>query len=222
MKKSTFVLITVLLTGCATPVPTPETTITTTPESAEVTIDGQPMGPAPISFLFDFSTQQEYALVAKKEGYFTESKLVTPSSITGEQPTLNIKLYESPMWQATTVSPATNEWMRLIVNPNIGNEEIWQRMVDATTKRFPELEEFDYNSGYIKSVLKGKRFDSPRGEFRLRSRFIAAVADEDPLTYKIKLVSEWTDKGIQWYPYNRVFVEDSLLIRELIDRFGAQ
>ncbi|MDJ0958940.1 MAG: PEGA domain-containing protein [Arenicellales bacterium] len=222
MRIRLLVLVVVLLTGCATPVPTPETQITTTPEEASINIDGQDLGTSPVSFLLDFTTNDEYALVAKKEGYFTESKTITSASVTGDPPTLHIQLQASPMWQATTVSPATNEWMSLIVNPEIGDAEIWQRMVDATTKRFPELEEFDYNSGYIKSVLKGKRFDTPRGEFRLRSRFIAAVASEDPLTYKIKLISEWTDKGIQWYPYNRVFVEDSLLIKELIDRFGVR
>ena len=222
MRTSVFCLLAILLTACATPVPTPETQINTTPDGASIAIDGQEMGTAPVSFLFDFVATGEYALVAKKEGYFTETKTITPDLVTGEQPSIQIKLHASPMWQATTVSPATNEWMRLIVNPNIGTAEIWQRMVDATTKRFPELEEFDYNSGYIKSVVKGKRFNTPRGEFRLRSRFIAAVADEDPLTYKIKLVSEWTDKGIEWYPYNRVFIEDGQLINELIDRFGVQ
>ena len=222
MKTRFICLLAVLLAGCATPVPTPETRITTTPDEATITIDNQAHGVSPISYLFDFSGRDEYVIKAAKEGYFTETVVITPASISGEQPGLNIELQISPMWQSTTVSPATNEWMSLVVNPGIGAAEIWQRMVDATTKRFPELEEFDYNSGYIKSVLKGKRFDTPRGEFRLRSRFIAAVADEEPLTYKIKLISEWTDKGVEWYPYNRVFIEDSLLIKELIDRFAFQ
>jgi len=158
----------------------------------------------------------------KKTGYFTETTEVTSSDISGDSNEVFIKLIPSPMWQATFESPATNQWLRLIASPGVSEAEVWKQMVDATTKRFPDLEEFDYNSGYIKSAVKTKRYSTPRGEFRLRSRFVAALADQDPLTYKIKLISEWTDKGVEWYPYNRVFREDALLIDELVDRFGME
>jgi hypothetical protein len=221
MKKATLCFI-LLVTGCATQVPTPDTQIRTSPEKVALTLDGEPLGMSPVAYKFDFSTQPQYTLTAKKNGYFTETTEITPTSVAGEPSQILVELLASPMWQATFVSPATNKWLRLIVNPEADESDIWQRMVDATTKRFPELDEFDYNSGYIKSAIKTKRYATPRGEFRLRSRFIAALADENPLTYKIKLISEWTDKGVEWYPYNRVFLEDALLIDELVDRFSMK
>lgn len=221
MRQATLCLI-LLVTGCAAPMPAPETQIRTNPENVDITLDGVPLGNSPVTYTFDFSAKEQYILTAKKNGYFSETKEITPTVVTGDPSQILVELLASPMWQATFVSPATNEWLRLIVDPGVNESEIWQRMVDATTKRFPELEEFDYNSGYIKSAVKIKRYDTPRGEFRLRSRFIAALADENPLTYKIKLVSEWTDKGVEWYPYNRVFREDALLIDELVDRFSMK
>jgi hypothetical protein len=212
-------IIGIFLGACATP-PTPNMMISTEPAGAELYVNDVLVGTSPKKYQFNFEALPEYLVVAKKEGYFTETMEVDQLVLEAAQSNVTLRLAESPMWQATTTSRATNDWLMVIVNPEISRSEIWQRMIDAVTKRFPELEEFDVNSGYIKSVLKGRRFPTPRGEFRLRSRFVAAVANEDPLTYKITIISQWTDKGVAWHSYNRVFHEDSQLINELVDRFG--
>jgi hypothetical protein len=220
MNKLLAVLIFVTsMVGCAT-VPPPPMTITTDPPGAEVFVNDQLAGISPFVYEFNFEAVENQLVVARKEGYFTETLEVDATMVEAMQYNVILTMVESPMWHATTTSRATNDWLMVIVNPDISRREIWQRMIDAVTKRFPELEEFDVNSGYIKSVVKGRRFPTPRGEFRLRSRFVAAVANEDPLTYKIKVISEWTDKGVAWHKYDRVFHEDDQLINELVDRFG--
>ncbi len=99
---------------------------------------------------------------------------------------------------------------------------MWQRVVDAVTKRFPDLKEYDFTSGYLVTVPKIKSFTTSRGTFLLRSKFIATVMERDPLTYRLKLVSEWSDReAVKWHLYPRVFKEDAELVEELMSRFQA-
>ncbi len=214
--KSLLAIITILLASCASAPVKEDTVINTMPQGAAILINGTQIGISPKTYEFDFESTPEYTIFAKKEGHFSEKRLVTAKTSL-ETITLN----PSPIWKDTAESSATNEWLLLAVNSDITPEDIWQRMVDAVTKRFPNLEEFDYRSGYIKSGIKAKRYQTPRGEFRLRTQFVATVTKEQPLTYKIKLLSEWTDKGLQWHLYPRVFKEDSALIEEMIERFSV-
>ncbi len=217
LKRIPFLIgILVLLSGCATTTPI-ATMINTIPQGGAIYVDDSFIGTSPVSYEFDFHTQKEYKILAKKDGYFSER-----IDITSAKQIKPMNLAISPLWMDTAESPATNQWLLLVVNPNIEPLAVWQRMVDAVTKKFPDLEDFDYNSGYIKSSVKGKRYATKRGEFRLRTRFVATITEEDPLTYKIKILSEWTDKGLNWYPYPRVFKKDARLIEEMVDRFSAQ
>ena len=164
----------------------------------------------------------KYTIKAEKEGYFAEEKSIVNYDTVFKDGEFQLYLEKSPMWWATTKSPAGNQWMNLIINPDLSPAEMWQRIVDAVTKRFPDLKEYDFTSGYLVTTWKKKSFKTSRGTFLLRSRFIATVMEKNPLTYRMKLISEWSDKEeLQWRSYPRVFLEDAQLINELMERFQA-
>jgi len=164
----------------------------------------------------------KYVIKAEKDGYFAEEKQIVNYDSLFKSGRFRLVLEKSPMWWATSESPATNQWINLIINPEITPMEMWQRVVDAVTKRFPELKEYDYNSGYLVTEFMKKSFTTSRGTFLLRAKFIATVMETNPLTYRMKLVSEWSDQEeSKWHPYPRVFVEDAELIEELMERFQA-
>ena len=164
----------------------------------------------------------KYVIKAEKDGYFAEEKPIINYDALFKSGQFHLVLEKSPMWWATAPSSATNQWINLIINPEISPMEMWQRVVDAVTKRFPELKEYDFNSGYLVTEWKKKSFKTSRGTFLLRSKFIATVMETNPLTYRMKLVSEWSDKeALEWHPYPRVFIEDAQLIEELMERFQA-
>lgn len=164
----------------------------------------------------------KYVIKAEKDGYFAEEKSIVDYDYLFKSGRFRLVLEKSPMWWATSESPATNQWINLIINPEITPMEMWQRVVDAVTKRFPELKEYDYNSGYLVTKFKKKSFNTSRGTFLLRAKFIATVMETNPLTYRMKLVSEWSDQEeSRWHPYPRVFVEDGQLIEEVMERFRA-
>lgn len=167
-------------------------------------------------------TDPKYSVLAIKDGYFAEEQVMDNYNTILQSGKFVIKLKKSPLWWDTTLSDATNQWINLIVSPDITDKDMWQRVVDAVTKRYPDLKEYDFTSGYLVTMPKIKIYSTPRGSFILRSKFIATVMERDPLTYRLKLVSEWsTRERSEWHPYPRVFTEDAELVQELMSRFQA-
>ncbi len=168
------------------------------------------------------TSEPKYTIFASKDGYFAEKKSIYNFDDLLETGKFEVQLEKSPLWWATTTSNATNQWINLIVSSEISDVDMWQRVVDAVTKRFPELKEYDFTSGYLMSAPKEKMYKTSRGSFILRSKFIATVMERDPLTYRLKLISEWSNReGVRWNPYPRVFQEDAELVSELMSRFQA-
>lgn len=166
--------------------------------------------------------EPKYIVYASKEGYFSEKKPITDFDQISKTRKFEVRLEKSPLWWDTTTSNASNQWVNLIVNSDISDVDMWQRVVDAVTKRFPELKEYDFTSGYLVTVPKTKIYKTSRGPFLLQSKFIATVMERDPLTYRLKLISQWSNReGNKWSPYPRVFKEDAALVKELMSRFQA-
>lgn len=168
------------------------------------------------------NTTPQYTFHATKEGYFSEEKAIEDYRAVNDTGQFLIRMEKSPLWWDTTLSEATNEWVNLTVNSEISDVDMWQRIISTVTKRFPGLKEYDFTSGYLLTEDKMKRFETTRGVFYLRSKFIATVMSRAPLTYKLKIVSEWSNRETtEWNPYPRAFKEDAELVTELMNRFRA-
>lgn len=209
-----------IMSGCATPTPTTE--IRTNPAGATVTIDGlKAQQVTPFPYPFDFSNKSEYVLMASKEGFFEQEYLVkreTPSLSKGE---VTIALTPSPLWEATKSSPATNNWVQILVGSGLDAKQAWQIMIDAVVKRSSNVKELNYESGYLQTKYTVKKFDTKNGEFLLRCQLIATLVSSEPLIYRIKDVAEWSGNGVQWHPYNRIFTEHAEMITEIEDRLRS-
>lgn len=225
MNKNTVILLlsaaTLALSACA-PTTTMETSVRTAPAGAMVTINGQAIQtPTPFQHIFKFDANQEYELRVNKEGYFEEEYFVNktlPSLKNGE---VLVKLTKSPLWEATTPSPATNNWIQVLVGDEIDARMAWQIMIDAVIKRSSNIKELNYESGYLQTKYTVRKFDTKRGEFLLRCQLIANLVSTEPLIYRIKDVAEWSGNGVQWHPYNRIFKEHQDMITEIQDRLRS-
>lgn len=209
------------LSACA-PKTILETNVVTTPPGAIVTINEEEIiTPTPFKHVFDFNTNQEYELRVSKEGYFEEEFFVNktlPSLKDGE---VLIKLTRSPLWEATTFSQATNTWIQVLVGSEIDSKMAWQIMIDAVIKRSSNIKELNYESGYLQTKYTVRKFETKNGEFLLRCQLIATLVSTEPLIYRIKDVSEWSGNGVQWHPYNRIFIEHQEMITEIQDRLRS-
>lgn len=218
---SLLIIFAILLAGCG-PKMTMDTEIRTNPPGASVTINGlEKPYPTPFSHTFDFAAAQEYRLLINKEGFFEEEYLVNKTNPGLKDGEININLTPSPLWEATTFSPATNNWIQVLVGPDIDAKAAWQIMIDAVIKRSSNIKELNYESGYLQTKYTVKKFETKNGEFLLRCQLIATLVSSEPLIYRIKDVAEWSGNGVQWHPYNRIFTEHNDMITEIQDRLGS-
>ncbi len=208
------------LAGCATTPPPAKTTVLSFPANAMITIDQAAQGAAPVQYLFDFSKKPEYTITAHLEGHFDKQIKVNKRNPSIARKQIMIDLEASQAWAATAPSAATNQWLQIRVNPEFSSEHVWRRMVDSATARYLEIEQLNFESGYLRSIYVARKFPSPKGEFYVRTRFIAAIASQNPLMYKIKVTSEWAFPGGGWNPYNRIFKEDLAMVEDIRSRFG--
>lgn len=208
------------LAGCTTTPPTSKTTVQSSPANAIITIDKAAQGTAPVQYVFDFSKKPGYTITAQLEGHFDKRLKVNQRSSGIAKRQIIVNLEPSQAWAATAPSDATNQWLQIRVNPEFSSEHVWRRMVDSATSRYLELEQLNFESGYLRSVYVARKFPSPKGEFYVRTRFIAAIASQNPLMYKIKVTAEWAFPGSAWNPYNRIFKEDLTMIEDIRSRFG--
>ncbi|MBU1566231.1 MAG: hypothetical protein KJ630_11490 [Proteobacteria bacterium] len=159
--------------------------------------------------------------MVSKDGFFEQEYLVnreTPSLSKGE---VTIDLTPSPLWEATKTSPATNNWVQILVGSNLEAKNAWQIMIDAVVKRSSNVKELNYESGYLQTKHTVKKFDTINGEFLLRCQLIATLVSSEPLIYRVKDVAEWSGNGVQWHPYNRIFTEHAEMITEIQDRLQS-
>ena len=211
----------ILLTGCG-PKMTMDTEIRTNPPGASVSINGlEKPYQTPFSHTFDFNANQEYRLLINKEGFFEEEYFVDRTNPAVKNGEININLTPSPLWEATTFSPATNNWIQILVGPDIDAKAAWQIMIDAVIKRSSNIKELNYESGYLQTKYTVKKFETKNGEFLLRCQMIATLVSSEPLIYRMKDVAEWSGNGVQWHPYNRIFIEHHDMITEIQDRLGS-
>ncbi|KJR97159.1 MAG: hypothetical protein VR65_24705 [Desulfobulbaceae bacterium BRH_c16a] len=209
-----------LFSGCAKT--TLDTEIKTTPPGATVTIDGLKSSQVtPFKYPFDFTTSQEYKLLIAKEGFFEQEFLVNRNLPSLGKREISVKLTPSPLWEATTSSPATNTWVQIPVGADLDARNAWQIMIDAVIKRSSNVKELNYESGYLQTKYTVKKFETQNGEFLLRCQLIATLVSSEPLMYRIKDVAEWSGNGVQWHPYNRIFHEHAEMITEIQDRLRS-
>ncbi|MFH0785046.1 MAG: hypothetical protein V2B20_24245 [Pseudomonadota bacterium] len=213
--------LTLIISGCAAPTPT-STEIRTNPPGANVTIDGlKEPEVTPFPYQFDFSKKNDYTLRITKDGFFEQEYIVKKSNPSLDKGAVTIDLSPSPLWEATRTSPATNNWVQILVGSNLDTKQAWQIMIDAVVKRSSNVKELNYESGYLQTKYTVKKFDTKNGEFLLRCQLIATLLSSEPLIYRIKDVAEWSGNGVQWHPYNRIFAEHADMITEIEDRLKS-
>lgn len=209
-----------IISGCAA---SPQfTEIRTNPPGATVAVDGlKENQPTPVPYHFDFFKKNEYVLTLSREGFFEQEFRVNSSIPSLSKGEITIDLTPSPLWEATRSSPATNNWVQILVGSGLDAKAAWQIMIDAVIKRSSNVKELNYESGYLQTKHTVKKFDTPNGEFLLRCQLVATLVSSEPLIYRIKDVAEWSGNGVQWHPYNRIFAEHAEMITEIEDRLRS-
>lgn len=188
------------------------------PRGAWLQVDGTNIGRAPTRHVFDFSDKPAFSVSGYAPGYFRADTTVTRESLATSE--LRVVLVEDPSWRATTTTDATNAWLRVQVNPDLAPDRVWQKLVDAVTDRYAGVEQLDPLSGYLRSAPAVRRFRGPDGDFKIRTRFLSAIASKEPFVIKVKIECERSEREGDWQPHARPFKEDATLLEEIQSRVG--
>jgi hypothetical protein len=205
--------------GCSS---TRNITFSSEPSGALVQVDGRNVGTTPVQHALDFRSSPRIVVGAQLAGFYPEEVTLSKRSKEVKEGHLQLVLQEDAAWKATTTSEATNNWMRVQVDPSIAPADVWQKLIDSVTSRYSNLEQLDDGSGYVRTVSEVRRFQGAAGFFQVRTRFLGSMSSRTPLVYKFRIEAEKTDVFGDWVPYERVFKEDAQLVQELQDRLGIK
>lgn len=197
-------------------------TITSNPSESKVLVNNQDIGITPAQTKFDFSDGRINVVSVSKPGYFEQIINLHSKSKEVKTGLIDVVLVPDEGWNATTTSDATNNWVRIQIDSAIPEGEVWQKIVDAVTSRYPSLEQIDNTSGYIRSIYEVKTYKNPQGSYQIRTRLLGSIASKSPLTFKFRIEAEQTSASGQWVPLQRVFKEDAQLMEELHGRLSQK
>ncbi|TDW97566.1 hypothetical protein [Dinghuibacter silviterrae] len=192
-------------------------TVTTTPQTARIYVDGVQMGTGKV--VVKISKGACVTVEVKMEGFIAETRTYCDRKGVTEPPSSDyIQLQEDESYTSTIESDVANTDVQLNVNPSKSKEEAWKEIVGVVLEKFDDLENSDEKSGYLRTSWVGMSFKSNT----VRIRLIIKQSSDSPLVYRVKFVSEASGKtgtaynaDEQFRPFNRILKKYDGFLDEL-------
>lgn len=101
------------------------------------------------------------------------------------------EMLPDPAYDASVQTDMANTDVEVQLNPNRDNIESWKILNQVITSYFDVIEVSDRETGYLRTAWNLQNFSN----VTVRTRVIVKIGSLDPLSYKVKLVSEIADAG---------------------------
>ncbi|MBK6379706.1 MAG: hypothetical protein IPO01_12625 [Chitinophagaceae bacterium] len=159
--------------------------ITSSPQTAKIFVNGVEMGSG--SHQLSVPLNECLTVEVRAEGFIQESRTYCKKKGQGAPPKSDyFKLQQDESYTSSIESDIANKELILNVKSERNKEEAWKIIVATVLGKFDVLEMNDEKSGYLRTAWVGKPFAANT----VRMRVIVKQATDDPLTYKIKFISE--------------------------------
>ena len=136
-----------------------------------------------------------------------------------------IELMPDDAYDASIMNDYANKDFEQEVCPTISEENAWKIISQIVTSYFDNLEMSDRSTGYMKTSWQSKSFSQKT----VRTRVIVKQSNIEPLRYKIKIISEYSDNPNQsvkdddkFKEWDRILNKYSELISEFQFRLAAK
>ena len=222
-KRLLFAAALTLAAGCSSPAK--PTMLSTDPQGAKLQVNGRDLGNAPTTYTFDFNDAKSYELTAVQPGYYDARMEVTPDTADIRSGLLKVALAPDTSFSATVPCEAANQWVLVQADPKLAKDVVWQRLVSVVTDRYTHLALLDNISGHLESATYSREFPHPTNKsVTVRTQLVAAISSQQPLVYKVKVVSQssYGSAPDKWTDFPRVFPEDADLINKIRAQVGVQ
>ncbi len=195
-------------------------TITTSPQSARIYVDGVQMGTGKV--IIKVEKNSCVTVEVKYEGYVGETKTYCNKKGSPDIPKTDyIQLLEDESFTSSIEWNIANTEIQINAKPGKTKEEAWKQIVTTVLDRFDVLENNDEKVGYLRTSWVGMSFRANT----IRLRLIVKQASESPLVYRIKFVSESSGRSgtpynadEQFKPFNRILKKYDGFLDELSTR----
>jgi hypothetical protein len=192
-------------------------TVTTTPQTARIYVDGVQMGTGKV--VVKIAKGACVTVEVKMEGFIPETRTYCDRKGITEPPSSDyIQLQEDESYTSSIESDIANTEIQINVNPAKSKEEAWKEIVSVVLEKFDVLENSDEKAGYLRTSWVGMSFKSNT----VRIRFIVKQSSDTPLVYRVKFVSEASGKSStpynadeQYRPFNRILKKYDGFLDEL-------
>lgn len=158
---------------------------------------------------------------AEKTGYVTHSK-----EFCNTDPTKSFQfiLLKDESYDASSQSDKANNDFQILVKKGMTETDAWKLISQIITDKFDVIEVSDKETGYLRTSWVLQSFNTKT----IRTRLIVKLSDTDPLSYKVKIVSEFADgsgvsiqKDELYKSWDRILRKYEELIPDLQSRLGT-
>jgi len=164
--------------------------ITTTPQSAKIYVNGVSMGAGQL--IVTVPSNECVTVEIKEEGFIPEIRTYCKKRGVSPPPKTDyFQLQPDESYTSSLQSDIANNEIVLNVKTGRDKTEAWKIIVTTILSKFDVLENNDEKLGYLRTSWVGVTFKTNT----VRMRVIVKQANEDPLSYKIKFVSEYSGRA---------------------------
>jgi len=186
----------------------------TSEPDAEIYINGKMVGKG--SALITVPNNDCVTIIAKKVGFLTERiEFCNKKKMTRPPKTHYIEMKHDDAYDASIQTDIANVDIELKVN-NMTKDRAWKLINQIVLSYIDVIEMTDKETGYLRTAWSLKSFK----QNTIRTRIIVKEASSDPLTFKVKLVSESSGIPMVSVKSDELYKEWDRVLRSYSDVIG--
>lgn len=161
--------------------------ISTSEPDAQITVNGQQVSSG--SFKLKLDKNECYKVKALKSGFLKYEADVCGKKAGPEAPkSLHFEMKIDDAEEASIKTDQANIDFEIIVDKDLSVDEAWKRTSQIVTDYFDAIEVSDKETSYLRTAWSVQSF----AQNTIRTRLIIKLAKSEPLTFKVKLNSEYS------------------------------
>jgi len=213
MKKTIFLISITMLMSCGS-----KKILISSEEAAQIFVDGREV--ASESAIINIPKRTSVNVQIKKAGYVTAYRDYQNLKTIKLPKSDFIRLEVDDAFENSISTDLANQEIDIPTNPNKTEKELWLSLNRVVLDYFDVLETIDENTGYIRTSWVLNKFKSSN----IRTRLIVKFGGNNPLTYKVKLISEYAPPTVsikadeQFQEWDRILRAYEPLIQDLRSR----
>lgn len=163
--------------------------ITCSERDAEIFVEGKGLGTGETGIMKIRKKDYGVDVRIDKPGFLLYKETVFYEGVSFKPRTEFCELIPDEAWNASIQSDLANKDFEVQVRIELSEREAWKIVGQVVMNYNDNLEITDMNSGYLKTGWQSKQFSNKT----VRTKILVKQSSSEPLKYKVKIISEYSD-----------------------------